>query len=57
MKEILSDTALDHKFVKVLRRINPAARWFRKAAAQTRYPKFRKMALAALRELESPADD
>ena len=31
MKEILSDTALEHKFVKVLRRINPAARWFRKS--------------------------
>ncbi len=33
MKEILSDTALDHKFVKVLRRINPAARWFRKSGS------------------------
>ncbi len=31
MKEILSDTALDHKFVKVLRRINPAALLFRKS--------------------------
>ena len=31
MKEILSDTALQHKFVKVLRRINPAALLFRKS--------------------------
>ena len=31
MKEILSDTALEHKFVKVLRRINPAALLFRKS--------------------------
>jgi beta-lactamase class A len=33
MKEILSATAFDHKFIRVLRRINPAARFFRKSGS------------------------
>jgi beta-lactamase class A len=33
MKEILSDSALQHKFVSALQRINPAARFFRKSGS------------------------
>ncbi len=37
MREILADTNLDHKFVKVLRRINPRARVFRKSGSWGTY--------------------
>jgi len=37
MKGILSNTALEHKFVRVLRRINPAAALFRKSGSWSHY--------------------
>ena len=37
MKEILSDSALEHKFVSGLRRSNPAARFFRKSGSWRTY--------------------
>ncbi len=37
MKEVLSDTRLRHKFVKVLERINPAALLFRKSGSWRTY--------------------
>lgn len=37
MKEIMSNTYLDHKFVRVLRQINPTARLFRKSGSWRTY--------------------
>ena len=37
MKEILAETKLEHKFVRVLRMINPAARLFRKSGSWRTY--------------------